>query len=583
MKYRLCDECKVVQNENELLIINQRQNSEISLNIDIVEFEKILNGYRLTSIINNQNSEDSIAYLDALKNFNSLIYVMLDQKLIEPINEYAANDRKIWLKSCLLELTDCCNFRCPHCYVDKSSYNRVSFKMVQNLASELLNLNCNKITLTGGEVLTHNEFISIYKHLYKNGFIIGINTNGSLFDDEIIKTLSQMPPYAIEISLYGHDQASYQNFTKTDSFNSVINNIKKLKSAGITLVLKNIITNSNKNHFSNIRKLAHDLGVEFRSDYISFPQINGPHHQNPEQISVEDTILSLKNQPNVSEYFINLYNSYQQEDNLVFKCKKMDDSIFISSKLDVCMCICMQSHTFKYEAGNLLDCILKLQDFRQMKFNSDNKCLNCRLMPICRYCPAKFYLTTGNYQIAPQWFCDYSHKVFETFVMGYHFLRKRYLTDKTINQLFNIIQNNMIKIGFNPSEEDKIAWTNNLKRELQNENFYFYVIYNNGEICGFVEILDSNSQLTVAEIQFDDTIKRTRLILHTINFILKNHHFGKYDRAYFSINKNNLMSNKTFSHLGAKICLEKEKSFKYEILKSDVEKYIKLLDKRNPN
>ena len=287
MKYRLCDECKVVQNENELLIINQRQNSEISLNIDIVEFEKILNGYRLTSIINNQNSEDSIAYLDALKNFNSLIYVMLDQKLIEPINEYAANDRKIWLKSCLLELTDCCNFRCPHCYVDKSSYNRVSFKMVQNLASELLNLNCNKITLTGGEVLTHNEFISIYKHLYKNGFIIGINTNGSLFDDEIIKTLSQMPPYAIEISLYGHDQASYQNFTKTDSFNSVINNIKKLKSAGITLVLKNIITNSNKNHFSNIRKLAHDLGVEFRSDYISFPQINGPHHQNPEQISVE--------------------------------------------------------------------------------------------------------------------------------------------------------------------------------------------------------------------------------------------------------------------------------------------------------
>ena len=54
----------------------------------------------------------------------------------------------------------------------------------------------------------------------------------------------------------------------------------------------------------------------------------------------------------------------------------------------------------------------------------------------------------------------------------------------------------------------------------------------------------------------------------------------KFDKAYFSINKNNTMSNKTFAHLGAKIFLEKEKSCKYEILKSDVEKYIQSLTKK---
>ena len=578
MKYKLCKNCKAIQNENEMLLINEEQNSEISLNINLEEFEQILNGSKLKSILNKIKLDINHNF-DELKNFNSLIYALLEQKIIEPFSVYSFKEHTIWLKSCLIELTDYCNFRCPHCYVDKTQYNKLSLDNIKNIADELLHLNCNKITLTGGEVLTHNEFISIYTYLYSKGFIIGINSNGSLFNDKIIETLSLMPPYAIEISLYGCDTKTYQDFTKTDSFNAVIDNVLKLKSKNIKLVLKNIITNSNKNHFNKIRKLANDLDIEFRSDYISFPQINGKFCQNPEQISVADTIESLKIQPTAHEYFINLYNSYQKEDNLLFKCKKMDDSIFINSKLDVCMCICMQSYTFKYIKGNLLDCIIKLQDFRKIKLNPDNKCLNCRLLPICRYCPAKFYLTTGDYQHAPEWFCEYSNQVYETFIKGYHFLRKRYLSDKILDIIFRIIKNNMIKIGFNICDKDKDFWISNLKQELLCDNFYLYLIYNNGEVCGFVEALEKDNQLIISEIQFDDNVKGSKLILHTINFILNNKLFYKFDKAYFSINKNNAISHKTFTHLGAKIILEKEKSFKYEILKSEVEKYIKYLTK----
>lgn len=580
MNYKLCKSCKVIQDNNELIILNEIENSEIGLDgITKSEFEDVLNGNKLLKLLEDIKIKNDDESINRLKDFNALIYVLLDQKIIEPDNEYDYLDKKIWVKSCLIELTDGCNFRCPHCYVDKSKYNRLTLEDIKNLAQELLALKCNKVTLTGGEVLTHNEFKQIYQHLYKMGFVIGVNTNGSLFNNEIIEMFKEMPPFVVEISLYGYDNSSYNVFTKTkNQFDVVVSNVKKLKDTGIKLILKNVITNSNKQHFSKIRDVAKKLDVEFRSDYISFPQINSKFEQNKEQISVKDAILSLKMQPNAKEYFINLYNSYQKDDGYIFKCKKMDDSLFVNSKLDVCMCICLQSFSVKYEKGNLLKCVSQLQDFRLMKYDASNKCKDCRLMSICRYCPAKFYLTTGSYQVAPKWFCDYANQVYSYFIKGVSIIRKRYISEENFDTLFKIIKNNMINIGVNVVDEDKKFWVDNIDSKLRDDKFFFYIIFYNGEICGFIEAVDSDNELIVAEIQLDAKVKGSRMILRVIEFMLNNKKFANYDNIKFSINKKNNMSNKTFGHLGAKIYSENEKSFRYELTRNQVERYVKKIN-----
>ena len=33
----------------------------------------------------------------------------------------------------MIELTDGCNFRCPHCYVDKSKYNRLTLEDIKRI------------------------------------------------------------------------------------------------------------------------------------------------------------------------------------------------------------------------------------------------------------------------------------------------------------------------------------------------------------------------------------------------------------------------------------------------------------------
>ncbi len=161
----------------------------------------------------------------------------------------------------------------------------------------------------------------------------------------------------------------------------------------------------------------------------------------------------------------------------------------------------------------------------------------------------------------------------------YTILREKYLTDKKIAVLYEIIKNNMANIGFDVSEQDKNGWTNNLKEHFKKDDFYFYVIYNSGDICGFIEIVEYENKLIVSEVQLDNTVKGSRLIVEVIDFILTNPSFSKYNNCYFSINKNNTMSKNTFTHLGAKFYREKGNKVKYGISRIEVEKYLEKLAK----
>ncbi len=163
---------------------------------------------------------------------------------------------------------------------------------------------------------------------------------------------------------------------------------------------------------------------------------------------------------------------------------------------------------------------------------------------------------------------------------NFRFLRKRHLSDEEFDTMFDIISDNMSHIGFALRSGDKSIWVNNLQRNLDDEHFYIYLIYFNGDICGFIEIMETHDGITVSEIQFNQTVRSSKLILYTIDFILNEPAFCQHRHAYFSINKNNALSSKTFTHLGAQICGEKQNSYQYEIDRTSAQKYIDKLTKK---
>lgn len=157
---------------------------------------------------------------------------------------------------------------------------------------------------------------------------------------------------------------------------------------------------------------------------------------------------------------------------------------------------------------------------------------------------------------------------------GFSFLRKRHLTPKQFEILFDIVSSNMQKIGFQISNDDKLIWIKGLKRHLSDEGFFLYLIYKNGKICGFIELTKSENRLIISEIQFCPAVQHSRLIIYAIMFMLNNKQLITYDVAYFSINKNNNMSKKTFAHLGGEVIDSKEVTLQYKIERNRVQRYV---------
>ena len=59
---------------------------------------------------------------------------------------------------------------------------------------------CLWLTFTGGDPLVREDFLEIYSHAKKKGFIVTIFTNGQAFTKEIFDYLGKSPPFSIEIT-----------------------------------------------------------------------------------------------------------------------------------------------------------------------------------------------------------------------------------------------------------------------------------------------------------------------------------------------------------------------------------------------
>lgn len=118
------------------------------------------------------------------------------------------------------------------------------------------------LTFTGGEIFTKKEFLKIYEYAYDNLFKIRLLTNLSLLDDEIINLLSRKKPISISTTLYGFSEQTYLIFTKNNMFVRVINNIEKLKNAGIKIKVKIIANIKNKNELVEMEKYFYKKSID---------------------------------------------------------------------------------------------------------------------------------------------------------------------------------------------------------------------------------------------------------------------------------------------------------------------------------
>ena len=130
------------------------------------------------------------------------------------------------------------------------------------------------LLLTGGEPFLWPDFWPLYEELCRMGFLISINTNGSLIDDAAIARLAKNPPTRINITLYGASDATYEALCRAKGvFSRVDHAITGLREAGIVVKLNGSLTPANAADLDACAAYAEERGLIYETNTYMFPPL----------------------------------------------------------------------------------------------------------------------------------------------------------------------------------------------------------------------------------------------------------------------------------------------------------------------
>ncbi len=168
-----------------------------------------------------------------------------------------------------IELTYQCNLRCIQCYVRPVLNSPDSFAAqldttrVNEIISELQELGCLQLTLTGGDIFARRDIDAILRHTDDVGCSIRLQTNGSLVTERhvsVLKSLTRLE--VIEVSLFGATAATYEVVTTVPgSFARLMRALERLSSARLPVLLKYVLMRQNAHEVRLVPDLAARIGV----------------------------------------------------------------------------------------------------------------------------------------------------------------------------------------------------------------------------------------------------------------------------------------------------------------------------------
>ena len=201
------------------------------------------------------------------------------------------------------ELTPLCNLDCKMCYVhlqDPALKERLlSGEQWIALMKDAIDHGMTRACLTGGEAMTHPDFLDIFMFLIGNGVEVQVKTNGLLLDGPRLEVFKKYPPIMIDVSLYGCDSESYLAVTGVDAYERIVSNIQKAISEKLHLRIMITPSECMAPWIENVMRLANSFHVSVMiSDFLIDPNEETGRNKKDFDLSLTqyEQIKKLKNE-----------------------------------------------------------------------------------------------------------------------------------------------------------------------------------------------------------------------------------------------------------------------------------------------
>jgi MoaA/NifB/PqqE/SkfB family radical SAM enzyme len=177
-----------------------------------------------------------------------------------------ANNTSSCLRFLWLELTECCNLRCVHCYADSNPRLPLERKMQkpqwEKVIAEASRIGCLKIQFIGGEVTLVPYLTDLIRFARHTGISsVEVFTNATLLDSELIDVFKQ-ERVSIATSFYSCDSSIHDHITqKPGSWRVTLDAITRLQDALIPVRVGIISMPSNESSVAETIQFLGSRGI----------------------------------------------------------------------------------------------------------------------------------------------------------------------------------------------------------------------------------------------------------------------------------------------------------------------------------
>ena len=333
------------------------------------------------------------------------------------------------------ELTPLCNMNCRMCYVRLSKQDQEKMGRLRSVDEWLaLAEKCKKagmlyLLLTGGEPFLYPGFQQLVEQLHKMGFIISINSNGTMIDENVIAWLKHCPPVRINITLYGASDETYARLCRNPvGFTQVTKAIRLLRETGITMRINCSVTPYNcadlepminfcKTNGLLIAPTAYmfpplrkDPGMIGQNDRFS-PQEAAYYQGKTEQLLIgDDRFMQKVSDDELDGLYTDLEDDCLGSEGEGLRCRAGKSSFWVTWNGKVLPCGMFPAtseykNAFEEDFAECWKTVLKVTGSIRLPA----KCAVCRLKNKCRACAAMVLTESGNFTDVPVYRCEMAH------------------------------------------------------------------------------------------------------------------------------------------------------------------------------
>lgn len=330
------------------------------------------------------------------------------------------------------ELSPVCNFACKMCYVRKTNEQICAEGKRLRTADEWLALaeKCKAagtlyLLITGGEPFIYPGFKELYIKLHEMGFIISINSNGTMIDEETLKWLKQYAPSRINITLYGSSPETYGRICENPAgYERAVKAIKMLKEAGIPVVINASMIPENAADLEDILEFGKGLGLNTRMSTYMFPPARRDKESGDSRFTPEESarvflrkqkklcnddqymdMLEKFSKASAADHDSDDWGSDVENENEFMKCRAGRSSFWVSweGKMTACGMLDFPGVEDPFE-NDFKECWLRLTNAVRTTAVLSG-CAGCEKRDICKPCVAMIYTETGTVDQKAPYLC----------------------------------------------------------------------------------------------------------------------------------------------------------------------------------